>query len=169
MRRYRCLASAHAFETLLALYLSALHLDRAPAGFFKPRVQKGDAKARRRLGDAPPPPPCLQPSAQALHPANPARQRSRPSNGPVHPTVGSIEGEGVPDGGVAVGGAARSLAAKRLVVMWWGDRDIGILARSLAAFAPRGSRISVIGKAKPEACWPLRSGCVLLLATSLVW
>lgn len=61
-----------------------------------------------------------------------------------------FEHAGSPDGGALVGAVAKNVGAKRLVVAWWGDKDISILARSLAAFSPRGSRISVIAQDKPE-------------------
>ena len=61
---------------------------------------------------------------------------------------------GSPDGGALVGAVAKNVGAKRLVVTWWGDKDISILARSLAAFSPRGSRISVIAQAKPAVRSP---------------
>ena len=61
---------------------------------------------------------------------------------------------GSPDGGALVGAVAKNVGAKRLVVAWWGDKDISILARSLAAFSPRGSRISVIAQDKPEVGLP---------------
>ena len=41
--------------------------------------------------------------------------------------------------------------AKRVVVAWWKD-DIGGLLASLAAFAPRGSVISIVCKYEPEVC-----------------
>lgn len=40
--------------------------------------------------------------------------------------------------------------AKRVVVAWWKDDISGILA-SLAAFAPRGSVISIVCEDEPEA------------------
>ena len=43
--------------------------------------------------------------------------------------------------------------AKRVVVAWWKD-DIGGLLGSLAAFAPRGSIISIIAEEEPEAGGP---------------
>ena len=46
---------------------------------------------------------------------------------------------------------------KRLVVAWWSDKDIAILAHSLAAFSPHGS-ISVIAHDKPEVCLPWQPG-----------
>ena len=44
-------------------------------------------------------------------------------------------------------GAARD--AKRVVVAWWKDDISGLLA-SLAAFAPRGSQISIVCQEQPE-------------------
>ena len=44
-------------------------------------------------------------------------------------------------------GAARD--AKRVVVAWWKDDISGLLA-SLAAFAPRGSHISIVCQEQPE-------------------
>ena len=61
---------------------------------------------------------------------------------------------GSPDGGALVGAVAKNVGAKKLVVAWWGDKNISILARSLAAFSPRGSRISVIAQEKPEVRLP---------------
>ncbi len=40
--------------------------------------------------------------------------------------------------------------AKRVVVAWFGD-DISDLIASLAAFAPRGSSVTVISKERPKA------------------
>ena len=48
-------------------------------------------------------------------------------------------------------GAARD--AKRVVVAWWKDDISGLLA-SLAAFAPRGSHISIVCQKQPEVRAP---------------
>ena len=48
-------------------------------------------------------------------------------------------------------GAARD--AKRVVVAWWKDDISGLLA-SLAAFAPRGSHISIVCQEQPEVRAP---------------
>jgi hypothetical protein len=37
------------------------------------------------------------------------------------------------------------------VVIWWGD-DMGDLAASLAAFAPRGSSVAVVAAEQPKVC-----------------
>ena len=39
--------------------------------------------------------------------------------------------------------------AKRVVVAWWGG-DVSDLARSLAAFAPRGSTVAVVAPERPK-------------------
>ncbi|KAK9836266.1 hypothetical protein WJX81_000586 [Elliptochloris bilobata] len=114
----------------------------AETGFFKPRLPKRDTEERRKLGSAPSPPEGLQPAHHGQH------AEHKGSSG--RPTEASIEGEGSPDGGAVAGGAAKNVGAKRLVVAWWGDEDIGMLARSLAACSSRGSRISVVAQTKPE-------------------
>ena len=50
--------------------------------------------------------------------------------------------------------------AKRVVVAWWKDDISGLLA-SLAAFAPRGSVISVVCEDQPEASRPSKPLVVL--------
>ncbi len=125
-------------------------------------MPKRDTDEHRRLGTAPPPPEGLQPEQPPLHPGS---QRGGGGDGDGgsdgRPLTAGGEGEGgiTPDGGAVIGSTAKNVGAKALVVAWWGDRDIGILARALATFAPRGSRISVVAQAKPDVRGNARPAC----------
>lgn len=49
--------------------------------------------------------------------------------------------------------------AKRVVVAWWKDDISGLLA-SLAAFAPRGSAISIVCEDQPEVSLLAPASCI---------
>ncbi len=123
-------------------------------------MPKRDTDEYRRLGTAPPPPEGLQPAQPPLHPGS---QRGGEGGSDGRPLMAGGEGDGgiTPDGGAVVGSTAKNVGAKALVVAWWGDRDIGILTRALATFAPRGSRISVVAQTKPEVRLRGRAACAV--------
>lgn len=112
----------------------------ACAGFFKPAQAPGK-KGKKDGGEQQQPP-----LAAAYKAALEAQILGGSAAPPARDGSALLERASLDEGKAAYD-------AKKVVVAWFGD-DIGDLAASLAAFAPRGSQVSVVSKERPKVSAP---------------